>query len=489
MLFLSASYFAQTDKTIFLDSITKLPISFVKVSIPDKDVFVLSNSKGEIQLDTLWNQTDKLLVFCYGYKPQYITSKTEKSVFLSPHYKQLKQITITAKKHRYGRTKLGETDHPSPREVKSHHGNYILTGKSGELRSVWIPNEKSLKGYIENVNVFILAMGQPTAYFRLHFYECSKLKLEPGKEITSQNIIAKGTTGNEWVSVDVSELHIPLFENGIFVGLEWFENEINTSFTDTLTFKINYVHRGQVLENRVFIGSGCVLGAQPRPYRVSKHLNWRYRNNKWYDETLSYGDETTFDDKNLEVGKRHVLRDASSNKNFYLPSPDRTYFQVPCINVDVKYMKQKNTSEYDDAKKRKLNRIEKVKEDNFMYPQSTVEELISSIIKAGEKNELIYLFKYLFVYKENEFSDFLSFAKESNGKLTQEGQNNLVEYVKNILHNLTENSIIHLEGNDYELHINDEIISLTHEKGKWKINPYTRYKLQNAPMIDMSLPK
>ncbi len=84
IFFLSASYFAQTGKTIFLDSITKLPISFVKVSIPNKDVFVLSNSKGEIQLDTLWNQTDKLLVFCYGYKPQYITSQTEKSVILSP---------------------------------------------------------------------------------------------------------------------------------------------------------------------------------------------------------------------------------------------------------------------------------------------------------------------------------------------------------------------------------------------------------------------
>ncbi len=476
ILFLSASYFAQTGKTIFLDSITKLPISFVKVSIPNKDVFVLSNSKGEIQLDTLWNQTDKLLVFCYGYKPQYITAKTEKSVFLSPLYKQLKPITITAKKHRYGRTKLGETDHPSKRELNDIFGELnVLTGKNGEIATTWIPNDKSLNGYLEQVNIYLLAMGVPTSYFRLHFYECSKLKLEPGQEITSQNIIAKGTKGNEWVSVNLKQLKIPISENGIFIGVEWFDSELKDTYSDTIIYSSNHyyidnVRQKNYQEKRVFKGNGIVVGQVYDYYSVNKHKNWRIKDGKWVDTTL-----------HNEKWINSEIQTQITPYNLVIP--------VPCINVDIRYVKQKNTSEFDDAKKRKLNRIEKVKEDNFMYPQSTVEELISSIVKAGEKNELIYLFKYLFVYQENEFSDFLSFAKESNGKLTQEEQNNFVRYVKNILHNLTENSIVHIEGNDYELHINDEIISLTHEKGKWKINPYTRYKLQNAPMIDMSLPK
>lgn len=459
ILFLSVSYFAQTGKTIFLDSITKLPISFVKVSIPNKDVFVLSNSKGEIQLDTLWNQTDKLLVFCYGYKPQYITSQTEKSVFLSPLYKQLKPITITAKKHRYGRTKLGETDHPSPREVKSDRGVNVLTGENGELMSVWIPNEKSLKGYLEKVNVFILAMGHPTANFRLHFYECSKLKLKPGKEITSQNIIAKGTTGNEWVSVDVSELRIPLFENGIFVGIEWFENEINTSFTDTLTYKINYVDRGQVLENRVFKGNGCVIGLEYDTYLKNKHKNWRYRNQKWMDIYLNLESSFYKIDSTFKVPHKLI--------------PDRLQISVPCINVDVKYTKQKNTSEFDDAKKRKLNRIEKVKEDNFMYPQSTVEELFSSLIKAIEKNDLIYVLKYLCVYRGDQFDNLVKDVKEWEGKLSPNNQEKCLKFLNTCKNGLKDEFITHIEGNEYSLEVDGELMYLLHEKGKWKINPFS----------------
>ena len=460
ILFLSASYFAQTGKTIFLDSITKLPISFVKVSIPNKDVFVLSNSKGEIQLDTLWNQTDKLLVFCYGYKPQYITAKTEKSVFLSPLYKQLKPITITAKKHRYGRTKLGETDHPSKRELNDIFGELnVLTGKNGEIATTWIPNDKSLNGYLEQVNIYLLAMGVPTSYFRLHFYECSKLKLEPGKEITTQNIIAKGTKGNEWVSVNLKQLKIPISENGIFIGVEWFDSELKDTYSDTITYSSNHyyidnVRQKNYKEKRVFKGNGIVVGQVYGYYSVNKHKNWRIKDAKWIDTTL-------FNEKwiNSEIQTKIT--------------PYNLVIPVPCINVDISFIKQKNTSGFDDAKKRKLNRIEKVKEDNFMYPQSTVEELFSSLIKAIEKNDLIYVLKYLCVYRGDEFDDLVKDVKEWEGKLSPSNQEMCLKFLNTSKNGLKEEFITHIDGNEYSLEVDGELMYLLHEKGKWKINPFS----------------
>ena len=325
---------------------------------------------------------------------------------------------------------------------------------------MWIPNEKSLKGYLEKVNIYLLAMGQPSAYFRLHFYACSKLKLEPAEEITSQNIIANGTTGNEWVTVDVSSLRIPLSENGIFVGIEWFDNEVNTSFTDTLTFKVNYVDRGRVTEKHVYKGNGCVLGSQSRPYRVAKHINWGYHNNLWYDE-------------NIDVEQLFFVSDTFFKNRTFIPTPDNFYYQIPSINIEVKYIKQKNESEFEDPKKRKLNRFEKVKEDEFLYPQNTINELFSSLNKGIEKNEFIYVLKYLCVYSEDQFEDLLKDINHLGTKLTPKEQESCLKWIKKFQAGLTEENISLVEGNEFLLNVNGEKVYLLHEKGKWKLNPYS----------------
>lgn len=467
ILFLLSSLFiySQNKKTVILDSVSNKPIAFARVSIVGSNSYQLSNSLGEIFLDSLWLQSDKLSVFCYGYTKKTIR-KHEAKILLSPKVVALKEITVVSKKYKYGHRTLGETDHPSKRELNNLFGDLnVLTGKNGEIATVWIPNDKSLKGYIEKVNIYLLAMGVPSSYFRLHFYECSKLKLEPGQEITTQNIIAQGTNGNEWVTVDIKQLQIPLTENGIFVGIEWFDSEVKDAYSDTIIYRsnnfyIDNVKQKNYTEKRVFKGNGSVIGQVYGYYSVNKHKNWRIKNGKWIDTTL-----------HNEKWINSAIQTQITPYNLVIP--------VPCINIEVKYIKQKNESEFEDPKKRKLNRIEKVKEDNFMYPQNSVEELFNSIIKAGENNNLVYFLKFLCVYQENEFQDLYSFAKDNEGKLTKEQQNNLVNYVTKIKTNLNENAIVHLEGNDYELQINGESIYLTHEKGKWKVNPYTRRIMKN----------
>lgn len=457
---------SQKNMSLILDSITKNPIPFARVYIPGNTVYQTSNSKGEISLDSLWRQSDKLTVFCYGYNKKTIV-KPSKEILLSQKVKVLNEITIKANKQRYGFRKLGETNHPSPRKVKSNFGFNIFTATNGDLKSVWIPNDKSLKGYIEKVNVFILAMGQPTAYFRIHFYACSKFKIEPGEELTSQNIIANGTNGNEWVTVDVSSMRIPFTENGIFVGVEWFENENITEYSDTLTFKVNYMDSGMVTQKRVFNGNGCVIGREYDTYRNNKHKNWDFKNGTWRDIYIS---------NEIRFYKLDTLFKFS-----HTPTPDNLLISIPCINIDVKYIKQKNETDFEEPKKRKLNRIEKVKEDNYTYPQTTLNELFSSCYKAIEKNELIYVLKYLCVYKDDQFKDICESAEEWEGKLSARDQKNCLAFIRDFQTGLKEENVSLVQGNEYLLTVNGKQISLLLENGKWKLHPYSSriYKVDN----------
>lgn len=459
-LFISLVGFSQ--KTVILDSITNAPIAFVRVSIPGSDTYQLSNSKGEISLDSLWMKSNTLSVFCYGYVRRTISNK-QTTIYLSPMYKELNESKVVVAKRRYGHKKLGEEDYPSKRDLNDVFGDVnVLSGKHGENIAVWIPNHKSLKGYLEKVNVYLISMGVPTSYFRLHFYACSKIKLEPGEEITSQNLIAKGTTGNEWVIVDVSTLMIPISENGIFVGIEWFDSEDKDSYLDTVTYKshnfyIDGVKQKNYQRTIIFKGNGIVIGQVENYYRLNKHKNWRIKNGNWIDTTLY-----------LEY-----LFKLNTINNKTQITPNNLVLPIPCINVDVKYIKQKNESEFEDPKKRKLNRIEKVKEENFIYPQNTISELFSSLEKAIEKNELIYVLKYLCVYKDDQLDDILDDVKQWEGKLSPIDQESCLKWIKHFQAGLTEKNISFKEGNEYVLNVNGEMVYLLHENGKWKLNPYS----------------
>jgi len=119
-----------------------------------------------------------------------------------------------------------------------------------------------------------------------------------------------------------------------------------------------------------------------------------------------------------------------------------------------------------------------VKEDNFIYPQNTISELFNSLVKAIEKNELIYVLKYLCVYKEEELDNIVVDVKKVDGKLPPIEQQTCLRFLRKLQQGTKEENIKHLEGNEYELNVDGEIMYLLHEKGKWKINPYS-YRFYN----------
>ncbi len=167
--------------------------------------------------------------------------------------------------------------------------------------------------------------------------------------------------------------------------------------------------------------------------------------------------------------------DTLPNGNTYLRTPDNHYQGVMCINIDVSFPKNKIDLTYKEPKKRKLNKLEKVKQDLFKYPQNNIHELFSSLINAFENDDIIYVFKYLCVYKEDQLDQIISDInnEENETYITQEEKERITNYLSGLQSKLDSAIITKIDDKHFELSADNEIYNLIIDDGIWKINPYS----------------
>lgn len=461
ILLFSVCSFSQNTTISILDFKTNEPVSFAKVSIGDN--YILSNYSGQFQLDSNHFKVDSLKVSCIGYETRsFSISEIKKDSILKliPDFRYLKEVEVTSKKVKYKNTKIGVVDEPDNMFFTS-----IIRGRTGEVKAVWIPNDRALKGKIQTINVYVSDMGFSSSYFRVHVYDCNPINIKPGKELLIKNVIAQGTEGNQWVSVDVKEMNISVSESGFFVGIEWLPETKNESFSDTLIFSGN---RYDTTYTLIYKGNGVALGCVHQKYSISKNKNW-------------YLDSLTSDWKLLLPvdESRFFITDTLQNGRIYTPTPENHVKEVPCINADIRYIKQKKDKTYTSGKKRKLNKIEKVEENLFLYPQNSIENLFSSLIKAFQNNDVVYVLKYLCVYKDDKFKSIYTDIKnkEIEELITEENKNEILEHLTFILKSLSNSTLIDKGNFCYDLIVSDTVYyNLFFDNGLWKINPYS-YKV------------
>lgn len=116
------------------------------------------------------------------------------------------------------REKKLETALVGSKKKKSNGGYLLIYGYEAAL---FFDNKKGNKGYISKVKFFILKKGFPDTPFRVRVYEADSISGRPGREILEESITASGTTGNEWVIVDLLNQGIKIPKNGFFVAMEW----------------------------------------------------------------------------------------------------------------------------------------------------------------------------------------------------------------------------------------------------------------------------
>jgi hypothetical protein len=309
---------------------------------------------------------------CIGYESKsFSLSSLQPStkIALLPHSQQLAEVKVATKKRKYKLKRLGISKKP-----KTKFFDYNVTAQNGTIRAIYIPNVHSTTGILKAANVFITDNGFPDAHFRLHIYSVSPLEIKPDKELTSTNIIASGLNGNEWVQIDLKDQRILVPENGCFVGIEWFDHPKSTYFLDTIKNDGMAMVNGK-FKDTTFIhlrsGNGMVLGSRSEAYKFAKNKLWykTHFSKDWVNWCSSTTNENNFN-----------IPDTLPSGVIFQHNENNTFYKVPCINIQVSFPKEKIKLEFDDPKKRKLNRVERVKEDNYNYPQASVLELFNSLI-------------------------------------------------------------------------------------------------------------
>lgn len=278
-----------------------------------------------------------------------------------------------------------------------------------------------------------------------------------------------GDSSCEWVTIDFTDQYIRIPENGCFIGIEWFNSPKAVYFSDTLRCKGKSKVSGTWRDTtctQVRAGNGMAIGGVMEKYIFAKNKNW-FRNfySQITDEWLHYAfDESKFGVPNTSInGYVHV---------YY---PNRFYYTVPSINIDVAFPKDKVKPEFEKPKNRHLNKLENVKEDRIKYPQSSVKELFASCQKAFENDDAIYLLKYLCVYKDDDLQVFLdvlnSNVEETGEILPLEDRERAIGYMKDINDELDTAEIKNIDPGTFEIKFREEAYILTVVDGLWRINP------------------
>jgi hypothetical protein len=447
-----------------IDAESKEPVSYAHIKSINKLKGVISDYNGFFVLDSSFRELDSIVISCIGYDQELFLVRDiieKKVVELNPSTQNLSEVIVTAKKNKYQLKNLGITK----KIKKTRFPDHVGTGKNGEEKAVWIPNDYSIPGYLKNINIYVSDLGYPDAYFRIHVYACNEFETKPDKELTRSNIIASATKGNEWVTIDMSVEHIQIGENGCFIGIEWFDSPKSKFHQDTIfnngsTWDENKNKYKDTIYSRIRKGNGAVLGAIYQKYRYSKNKLWYKVDENWQNRG---------DFAKPFINTTDTLPDGSTSRK----TPDNVVQGIMCINIDVSFPKNKIDLTYKEPKKRKLNKLEKVKQDLFKYPQNNINELFASLIKASESDDIVYVLKYLCVYEGDQLDVILSeiIDAENENYLSQEEKDEMLKYLRELEAKLGSAKLAKIDDKHFELRFENETYNLIVDNGLWKIHP------------------
>ena len=443
-----------------VDSLTNSPIPYTYVNVSGTNEGMLSDYNGYFVLDSTFTRSDSIRISCIGYEPKICAIRDiahNDQIPLTPEALQVGEVIVPKKKGKFRLMELGITKKP-----KTKFFDYSVTARNGTIRATYIPNEYSIPGVLKNVKLYITEDGFPDAHFRIHIYRVSPLEIKPGRELTSSNIVASGTTGNEWIEIDMTNERILVPENGCFVGVEWFDHPESAYFHDTLKNKGVTLVDGKYKDTvytRVRSGNGIVLGSRDEPYKFTKNKLWykTHLSEKWINWCTSTTDEAIFN-----------IPDTLSNGYVRIINESNLYYHVPCIHIEISFHKEKIDLEFENPKKRKLNKLERVKENRFKYPQSSVVELFNSLSRAVENDQIIYILKYLCVYADDELDNILSTIEDNENTtgsyFSEKDKKQIMNHFNTIIENLNEDSLIKIDAHHFELNVHHDRYNLVVDK-------------------------
>lgn len=231
--------FNQTQKFIqgiILDGKTNLPLPYVNVGLPHKDIGTTTDANGKFILKFFeLNAHDSLRISMVGYATKEydlnnLISASAKplTVRLQEKTSELKEIVILDKKLK--------TKTFGNKTVSKFFGGKFASDDYGSEMAIKI-NIRKGPIYLDKFQVNISYNMEDSATLRLNIYN-AKNGL-PYQNILSQNIILKLGNQTGKIEVDLSKYNIVIKED-FFIALEWIEGSNNSG----IVFSAGFVNKG-----------------------------------------------------------------------------------------------------------------------------------------------------------------------------------------------------------------------------------------------------
>ncbi len=207
----------QTIKGTITDKNTNKPIPYVNIWIKNTNIGTTSSFKGVFTIKSE-NEFDtcRLVFSSVGYKDTSITiSNLKHKIELSPINYNIEEVIVSPKKKK----SLIVNDLS---DAKINGG--IQNDTTPRIEGRYFPYKPKYEEfpYIEKILIYTHDMKRGILNLRLYSFDTTKV--EPIKELVSENIIVKTKVSifkTKPTVIDVSKYKIPFPKNGILVGVEW----------------------------------------------------------------------------------------------------------------------------------------------------------------------------------------------------------------------------------------------------------------------------
>lgn len=201
------------------DNKTKQPIPFVNLSFLETLKGSSTNENGKFFLDIPKEYLQKRVhISSLGYKDTIVNASilyTSKKLNLVEDSFKLNEVVVTES--------LGNSYVLNPISSYDIKSGFYSSSTPWVL-ATYFPNIGTAKKFMDKITVFMQDnknFKRSTSKFRVRIYDVDPKTKKPRKDILRHSVVLEAEQEKDFVSVDLSDLHIQIPPEGVFVGLEW----------------------------------------------------------------------------------------------------------------------------------------------------------------------------------------------------------------------------------------------------------------------------
>ncbi len=444
LIFFVKTISAQSEiKGVVKDAQTGEAIPYANVYFKNQPVGVTAFRDGSfvLRLDTVYR--DSLIVSCIGYEPQaYFLPNLAKAKFvtvkLKPAQEQLAEVQVQPRKLKTVEIGL----------VKRRSRFSGATAKKTHAR--YIENAYRLNGFIKSVSVYVADEGIPTAPFRINILNVDDVSGAPSNPLIVKDFILQAEEGNEWVTIDISKELISFPPLGFFVTVQALPIDSNQLMA--------YQKALPDIKPSLVEWYAPTFGHHYEPYWEAAKYNWRYGwiKDGWEPLWRTY----------YEMG--------DTIKEFL----GHTRAASIMIKAEISYYANQEKKVKDLNSKSQVKKVlDLPKKNELEYSQSSSRDLLQSIIKAVNSDELGYMCAYLLYFdNEEELRSTLDFVQIQKSNSDSPGfspsqKAEITEVLRAIEGELEKLEPVPDERFLYHLNYAGNMYYFKNKDGIWKMSP------------------